>query len=55
LRGREVHATIGKLSCVASLHDALLAWPQAFRHFALIISALQLHGGRAARSDSMPI
>ena len=30
--------------------------PQAFSHFALIISALQLHMGRAARSDNpMPI
>jgi len=28
-------------------------FPQAFSHFALIISALQLHSGRAARSDSM--
>jgi GH15 family glucan-1,4-alpha-glucosidase len=27
--------------------------PQAFSHFALIISALQLHSGRPARSDSM--
>ena len=29
--------------------------PQAFSHFALVISALQLHAGRAARSDSMPM
>ena len=30
--------------------------PQAFSHFALIISALQLHMGRAARSDNpMPV
>jgi GH15 family glucan-1,4-alpha-glucosidase len=28
--------------------------PQAFSHFALIVSALQLHTGRPARSDSMP-
>jgi len=28
-------------------------FPQAFSHFALIISAIQLHSGRAARSDSM--
>jgi GH15 family glucan-1,4-alpha-glucosidase len=28
-------------------------FPQAFSHFALVISALQLHSGRAARSDSM--
>jgi GH15 family glucan-1,4-alpha-glucosidase len=28
-------------------------FPQAFSHFALIISALQLHSGRPARSDSM--
>ena len=27
--------------------------PQAFSHFALVISALQVHGGRAVRSDSM--
>jgi len=27
--------------------------PQAFSHFALVISALQLHTGRPARSDSM--
>ena len=27
-------------------------FPQAFSHFALIISALQLHMGHAARSDS---
>jgi GH15 family glucan-1,4-alpha-glucosidase len=26
--------------------------PQAFSHFALIISALQLHSGSAARSDN---
>jgi len=29
--------------------------PQAFSHFALVISALQLHTGRPARSDSMPM
>jgi GH15 family glucan-1,4-alpha-glucosidase len=29
--------------------------PQAFSHFALVISALQLHSGRPARSDSMPM
>ena len=29
-------------------------FPQAFSHFALVVSALQLHTGRAARSDSMP-
>jgi GH15 family glucan-1,4-alpha-glucosidase len=28
-------------------------FPQAFSHFALVISALQLHAGRPARSDSM--
>jgi GH15 family glucan-1,4-alpha-glucosidase len=28
-------------------------FPQAFSHFALVISAVQLHTGRAARSDSM--
>jgi GH15 family glucan-1,4-alpha-glucosidase len=28
-------------------------FPQAFSHFALVISALQLHSGRVARSDSM--
>jgi GH15 family glucan-1,4-alpha-glucosidase len=28
-------------------------FPQAFSHFALVVSALQLHTGRAARSDSM--
>jgi GH15 family glucan-1,4-alpha-glucosidase len=28
-------------------------FPQAFSHFALVVSALQLHAGRAARSDSM--
>jgi GH15 family glucan-1,4-alpha-glucosidase len=27
--------------------------PQAFSHFALVVSALQLHAGRPARSDSM--
>ena len=27
--------------------------PQAFSHFGLVVSALQLHSGRAARSDSM--
>ena len=27
--------------------------PQAFSHFALVVSALQLHAGRSARSDSM--
>ncbi len=27
--------------------------PQAFSHFALVVSALQLHTGRSARSDSM--
>ncbi len=27
--------------------------PQAFSHFTLVISALQVHGGRAVRSDSM--
>jgi GH15 family glucan-1,4-alpha-glucosidase len=28
-------------------------FPQAFSHFALVVSALQLHSGRPARSDSM--
>jgi GH15 family glucan-1,4-alpha-glucosidase len=28
-------------------------FPQAFSHFALVISALQLHAGRPVRSDSM--
>ncbi len=28
-------------------------FPQAFSHFALVVSALQLHTGRPARSDSM--
>ena len=30
-------------------------FPQAFSHFALVISAIQLHTGRAARSDSMSL
>ena len=30
--------------------------PQAFSHFALVVSALQLHMGRSARSDNpMPM
>lgn len=29
--------------------------PQAFSHFALVVSALQLHSGRSCRSDSMSI
>jgi hypothetical protein len=28
-------------------------FPQAFSHLALVISAVQLHSGRPARSDSM--
>jgi GH15 family glucan-1,4-alpha-glucosidase len=28
-------------------------FPQAFSHFALVVSAVQLHTGRPVRSDSM--
>ena len=42
--GREVHA-------IAGPNLVRLTSPQAFSHFALIISALQLHMGHPARSD----